>query len=332
MFVAVHKAARLTQRQRATVRGRGKKARNAEQKRQWELAARNEPLFKRAFLNLMRSLFTEEMEKKTRRALAIPNATIETIIAAIPFFNPDDPETFATWQRFAVKLQDAYASAVSDASQAEIRRQGWKGVKVEVEKIAGPKSVLPTLPINPASADFVRQRSLSRAVQLSDDMKDTVRDILHDGFEAGTHPAAMVDEIKSTVGLTKGQRARVRAREKAMREAGFKREEINAARDEFSDQLRGMRAEAIARTETLDAQTQGLKDSWNQAKEEGLMPPGTKKKWVATNDERTSDICDELDGQEVGVDEQFDGPEGPLDGPPAHPNCRSTMVLVFPKE
>jgi SPP1 gp7 family putative phage head morphogenesis protein len=281
----------------------------------------------------MRSLFTPEMERAVAAALRIPNASPHTILEAIPFFNPDDPDTFVVWNRFAEKLRGAYAAAVDASAQAEIERRGWrKRVEVEIEKIAGPKSVLPMVPIDPVSAEFIRTRSLSRAVGLSADMRETVQAILADAFDEGIHATEVISEIQSTVGLTPKMREQVKRRVEAMREAGFGRDEVKAARESFSDQLRGRRAEAIARTETLDAQTQGLKDSWRVAREEGLMPPGTKKKWVATNDERTSDICGDLDGQEVDVTDSFDGPDGPLDGPPAHPNCRSTMILVFPEE
>lgn len=43
-------------------------------------------------------------------------------------------------------------------------------------------------------------------------------------------------------------------------------------------------------------------------------------RWVSTLDSRTSEICQALDGR------QFDLGEGPV--PPAHPNCRSTIVPV----
>lgn len=43
--------------------------------------------------------------------------------------------------------------------------------------------------------------------------------------------------------------------------------------------------------------------------------------WVSTLDDRTSEICQDLDGQIFPID------EGPM--PPAHPNCRSTTVAVL---
>lgn len=43
--------------------------------------------------------------------------------------------------------------------------------------------------------------------------------------------------------------------------------------------------------------------------------------WVSTLDGRTSEICQDLDGEEFKID------DGPL--PPAHPNCRSTTIAVL---
>lgn len=44
-------------------------------------------------------------------------------------------------------------------------------------------------------------------------------------------------------------------------------------------------------------------------------------RWVSTLDDRTSEECQELDGQVFPID------DGPI--PPAHPNCRSTTVAVL---
>jgi SPP1 gp7 family putative phage head morphogenesis protein len=49
----------------------------------------------------------------------------------------------------------------------------------------------------------------------------------------------------------------------------------------------------------------------------------TGYQWVSVLDDKTSDICEELDG------EVFEVGEGPL--PPAHYNCRSTTVAVLDK-
>ena len=51
-------------------------------------------------------------------------------------------------------------------------------------------------------------------------------------------------------------------------------------------------------------------------------------KYLATLDNKTSDICQELDGQIFNVKDAQAG----LNMPPMHPNCRSTTVAEFPNE
>jgi len=81
----------------------------------------------------------------------------------------------------------------------------------------------------------------------------------------------------------------------------------------------------IARTET----NRFFNHSKTQAyKESGVV---AKRKWDAFLDNRTSDICERLNGQEVGLDEPFVDPGTGIayDQPPAHPNCRSRITGVL---
>ena len=76
-------------------------------------------------------------------------------------------------------------------------------------------------------------------------------------------------------------------------------------------------ADRIARTELTHVHNQAAKDSYTAA---GF----TKYKFLAAIDERTSEICQELNGKifdftDAVVGENF---------PPCHPNCRSTIVAV----
>ena len=88
------------------------------------------------------------------------------------------------------------------------------------------------------------------------------------------------------------------------------------------------RAEVIARTETMRASNLGQQEAWNQAIDEGLLTGQEKKEWIATPDDRECDDCDDVDGQRVPIDGEFDTSEGSLDGPPLHPNCRCTVGIV----
>jgi SPP1 gp7 family putative phage head morphogenesis protein len=82
------------------------------------------------------------------------------------------------------------------------------------------------------------------------------------------------------------------------------------------------RARMIARTEMNRAANMGHIDG---ARESGL---NLKKRWDAHLDNRTSPVCRALDGKTVGIDEKFVHNGEEFDAPPAHPNCRSTLIFI----
>lgn len=86
------------------------------------------------------------------------------------------------------------------------------------------------------------------------------------------------------------------------------------------------RAEMIARTETMRAANRGLLLGWERARSEGLLPPGVRKVWQATPDERTCPECGQTDTETANFGENF---SLGVDAPPAHPLCRCTMSLDF---
>ena len=79
------------------------------------------------------------------------------------------------------------------------------------------------------------------------------------------------------------------------------------------------RAETIARTETAKASVAGTVAGW---KSSGVVGG---KQFVAAPD--CCDECQELDGEIVGLDEEF--AEG---DPPVHPNCRCGVIAVLPED
>ena len=87
------------------------------------------------------------------------------------------------------------------------------------------------------------------------------------------------------------------------------------------------RADMIARTESNRAENQGkfiaIKNSGEKY----------KKKWLAAMDERTSEQCKHLNGQIVNLNDNFKdgkGWEGPC--PPAHVDCRSSVIFIRDEE
>lgn len=79
------------------------------------------------------------------------------------------------------------------------------------------------------------------------------------------------------------------------------------------------KAKRLARTELNYIYNQGTKESY---KATGV----TKRyRFIATLDERTSDICSSLDNMEFDVKEAEVG----VNYPPMHPHCRSTTISIF---
>ena len=93
------------------------------------------------------------------------------------------------------------------------------------------------------------------------------------------------------------------------------------------------RMRTFARTAMTGAQNAGRQKQMEDAEDLGIK---VKKRWVATLDNRTRDLHQDLDGQEVAVDEDFHVGEYSIEypgDPSAEPemvyNCRCTMIQVY---
>lgn len=100
------------------------------------------------------------------------------------------------------------------------------------------------------------------------------------------------------------------------------------------------RTDMVARSETVRSSNAGAKMAYKQAEVQEL-------EWLDTDDERTCKFCKALDGKRIGIDGTFvkvgesivaeDGTKlknkyEPIDYPPAHPNCRCTVIPVVDEE
>jgi len=94
--------------------------------------------------------------------------------------------------------------------------------------------------------------------------------------------------------------------------------------ERYAEKLRKSRARTIARTEIIRAAEEGRQQSWNQAIDKGLINKTTAKKTWRAGPMDVCPICSRLHGTSVPVQGDW-GPN--LQTPPAHPNCRCSMVL-----
>lgn len=106
--------------------------------------------------------------------------------------------------------------------------------------------------------------------------------------------------------------------------------------DKFEDYSK-TQAERITRTEVLKSSNLGTQDSFEQS---GVVEG---KQWLTAMDDRVDGECEEMNGQIVGLSEDYDdtiksllGEEkaarilsyDSVDYPPLHPNCRCTLLPI----
>lgn len=188
------------------------------------------------------------------------------------------------------------------------------------------------VPANPKSLKWIKQRAGDQITRVSNETVEVIREKLLASYERGVNVRALADEIQRYIGLTARQAKAVdnyRARlddEEDMSEA-----HADGLADAYAEKQLQYRAEMIARTETKDAQEEGRLASWTDAQADGDLPDSAKKTWDYFGQEgsdRECEICQSLDGQSVGLDEEFEDDDGETyDRPPAHPDCRCSLEL-----
>lgn len=100
----------------------------------------------------------------------------------------------------------------------------------------------------------------------------------------------------------------------------------------------GYRAERIARTETIRAETWATEQAWKQS------DVVESKEWYTAHDERTCQFCGPMDGTIIQLGKRYHdkgdtytGTSGgtikfdfeSIEGPPLHANCRCTLLPVL---
>lgn len=214
---------------------------------------------------------------------------------------------------------------------------------------------------NQRAIDFIDGYVYNLITNISNESKLAIQDILSNAFKEGGHPYQQATLIRDAIGLTRQQAAAAsnyramlesgdpgllsQATQRALADGRWDRSVQNAIENETKlpqDMIDRMvaqyearslkyRAEMIARTETSRASNAGQQEAWDQAVDQGLLDPKTTRKvWIAADD-ACADCLAIIDDNEDGVpiDEDFDTFDGPMDGPPAHPNCRCGMALTF---
>lgn len=176
---------------------------------------------------------------------------------------------------------------------------------------------------NPHAQRVAARQAAALVTRITAETMHALRTLITQAIREGIPPYDAARMIRSMVGLT-AQQAQAAANYRAeLINQGLSIDRVNALTDRYSEKLLRVRAESIARTEIMDALNEGAQESMRQAQQEGLLGESAKKEWLVTPDDLLCPICAPMEGKQVPIDEDF-----PVEGPPAHPNCRCTVAPV----
>lgn len=241
-----------------------------------------------------------------------------------------------------------FAAAIRGLQQASGRQLNLAGFKQELTRIVEAAGTRATefLPqqvrvqirfdlVNPFSVQFINEQSARLVREIDATTRQGLSEAVRIAFEEGVPPRELAREIRQRVGLTARQQRAVANFRRQQVAAGVRGSRLRNRVDRFTQRQLRLRAENIARTETINAANAGQEALWQQARDEGLLEAGTRKVWITTPDDRTCPICrpiPRLNEGGIPLDGQFRTPVGPRSRPTAHPRCRCAMRLAFPAQ
>ncbi len=183
--------------------------------------------------------------------------------------------------------------------------------------------------LNPNVLTAIRELDAKILPTLKADVRETVRQNVRAGLEAGKNPRTIARAIREVVGLSPAQELAVRnyraelesgktgaATSRKLHDARYKVTEgmTSAKIDKMTAVYRrnmvAYHAETISRTATLDAFKAGQALSWQDAIDKGIVDAAeAQKTWVTVGDSRVRDEHAAMSGETVPYDAAYSNGE-----------------------
>lgn len=291
------------------------------------VADRMAPAMRLAFL---RAIQQSRLRLSESQLAAIWTQGPQTVFGAIP------------WRAIELDWLDGFTVAILATVVAAGRAQM---AHLHVEKQRRPIGTLGFSfdQINPRAVRWAEDHAADLVVRLSEETKAAIRRQIVQMFNQGIPPEKAARLLRERLGLTPRDAQAVENLSRKLELDNAQRlvdgkklvplERLEAQTERYADHLLAARAEVIVRTESIRASAQGQQELWTQAEEQGyLQKEDTRRAWLLTPDERLCPICEPMatDEKLVTLDQPFVMGDGSLaENPPAHPQCRCAVGLVF---
>jgi len=276
----------------------------------------------------------------TRTEAAVKGVTNETFDAMRDGVKLDPLST-------AIEKGDHKAAYV--ATDVETTSLGFEAMTPELEKamVASADIALTEVEVaggfvfNPAAPGIrqtIEKTVGRRIVEISEQSRMAVNNIISDAITTGRHPRNAAKQIKEIVGLNGRQQKAVDTFRRNLEVDGLTGAKLDKRVARYAKKQHKLRSEMIARTESSEALNGGRQELWTQLQDAGALPKDQKVRWITANDERVCPICGPLDQNVVELHKNFsvalDQPRKKTTityaapRPPIHPACRCSLILV----
>jgi len=178
---------------------------------------------------------------------------------------------------------------------------------------------------DPRAEAWARSSSARLVVEVTASTRDSIRNLITRAIVEGGHPSVVARQIKPLIGLHSRWSNAVLNYRYGLEAGGLPVSSVESLTAKYYDRLLTTRSRTIARTEILSASNQGKYLGMVQAQSQGLLSGTATKVWIAAGDAEA--VCADLDGTEVGLQEDFSSELGDVAHPPLHPNCRCTIAI-----
>lgn len=172
-----------------------------------------------------------------------------------------------------------------------------------------------------AAVDAANEQAGSMIKEITAETEANIRRLIAQAIAQGKPPYQAAQEIYDLIGLTTAQGQAVQNYRQQLVTSGLAPDKVDEKVADYADDLLTLRAETIARSEIMDALNAGQQAAWEQAQDEGILSADATKQWIITEND-TCDECQDMEGEEVPVADEFKGGD-----PPLHPNCRCTIGI-----
>ena len=215
-----------------------------------------------------------------------------------------------------------------------LRKAFLRGAEFAVDRLTQAQIAMRMDMVSPHAVAWASSYTPQLADKLVEGGAENVQRLIQESVEDGIPPRAIARRIRDHVGLTAPDSRALRRFIREVQGQGVAQTRVEMRASRMAMAMIRRRAETIARTEIMRAHNMGQQGAWNEAASRRLISPTTKRRFVVTWDELLCPFCESIAGATALLNGNVWSVGGDVvltnfSGPPAHPKCRCTTVLVL---